>query len=260
LAAFIRREKGVIVLPEVKALIGSNQEAAEQLFADCVVRFNGRAEISEEGVLFGSFPDLRLSVDQSQDEAVEWFWDEYEPEYHLTGNSRARNWTISAVNAFNLMFALMLSGFFALSSQVLFFPGEAFILGWMQVLFSALFFIIPLGRWRTIKRNNKARFKRNLQRRLMYAIFQNLKDELTLQEITAAINQSPKGEDKMSPEEIQAEMERFLEDWGVEKETAPDGNHHYRFPDLLKALETGQKLRAQAGPLEIGNIIIETST
>ncbi|TAE74580.1 MAG: hypothetical protein EAZ85_04305 [Bacteroidetes bacterium] len=139
--AFLRRNKGIITRPEVMGLAGWRGKEADNFFSEIVAKFNGEAQISENAVLYGDFHELvRTKSGTEDDTKIIWYWDEYEAEYKLTGNTFWRNVSIFFMNIFNLFFSMAFMG--ATLDNI----WLAIFLGYIPFAFSSLFFIVPLFR------------------------------------------------------------------------------------------------------------------
>lgn len=258
-AAYLRQQKGIVVVPEMKALAGWNSEQAESFFSDCVVRFNGDAVISENGVLYGDFYELTRSVNKTEDTKVVWYWDEYEPEYEVTGNTTGRNTLIMFLNGFNLVFALLaMNGFF----DPIFGHGYSFltniVLGWVPLLFSIIFFAVPLLRYFGIQKLQVSRHINNIRKRLMRIIFTNRDSALSLDTITQVANSKQGQEENLSKEVVEKTMKEILQDFAGEIELTDSEKMVYKFPKLQYELQEVKNLRAKrASGQDLGNVIFD---
>jgi hypothetical protein len=142
---------------------------AETLLTDCVIRYHGDTKISEQAVLYVEFDTLLRSVGAADAGKAGYYWDEDELEYALTGNAPTYNWIIGGMNSFNLLGAAMvLGGSFA--TVLGHGPLITIVLGWMPLMFSVLFFAIPLGRLLRLQvLRQRQRFQR-LRKQLFKAI------------------------------------------------------------------------------------------
>lgn len=260
-AAYLRQQKGVVVLPELKALAGWNSEEAETFLSDCVVRFNGQAVISNNGVLYGDFYELTRSVNKADDTRIVWYWDEYEPEYELTGNTSSRNTLIVFLNAFNLVLAMLsLNGLFA--SLV----GESTWvtvgLGVVPLLFSFIFFLVPALRYLNIQKYRKQQHINNIRKRLMKVIFLNRDKAISLDTLTQSVNSKGatggKGEEKLSKEVVEKTMNELLRDFAGEVEPTEEGKVVYKFPKLQYEMLEVKTLREKRNTANgLGNVIMD---
>lgn len=249
-ATFLRESKGIITISEMKALAGWNEEEAGTFFSDCIVRFEGESKVSENGVFYGDFNNFVRKVSDEKGAEIIWYWDEYEAEHQLTGNKSGRNALIIFMNLFNLAFSSFLlyatSDYFAMFGI----GGEGIldipiILGWIPMVFSAIFFLIPIVRWFIIKGKEKERHLENVKKRLMRLIYKNKGHEIKLSEIENTVNQNRKDEEKLSSSIIEQTMKDVLYDWNGEMEVKDDASVVYKFPKLESEIQEASRLRSQ---------------
>lgn len=256
-AAFLRKEKGIVTLSELKALAGWQNEAAEEFFSDIIVRFKGRSYLSDEGVLYGDFEEL-LQSEQDQDGQIEWYWDEYEAEYELTGNSKGRNFLISLMNGFNLLMSVLI-----LNGQVLAHPETSqqlavvfWGLGIVPFLFSSIFFLVPAIRYFQLKDKEKERHLKNIRKRLLKEIWFDEDKVVPLVQLMEAANKSESME-KLNQNQIDQAMEELLLDFHGELEPSDTGEPVYHFEHLKRELETAEHLRQNRGQVNKGKVVME---
>lgn len=262
-AAYARQNRGIMVLPEFKALAGWNHTQAQEFMTDCIARFNGSAEISPNGVLYADFYELTRSTTQNQDSKIEWYWNEYEPEYELTGNTKGRNTRIILMNLFNLLFA----SFFVFNSRInesLALEEEirTFVfygLGVVPFVFSVTFFAVPILRYFDILPKRKKRRINNIRKRLVRIIYQRgVHHNLTLDEILSELN-ADSGE-KVSKEQVQKMMNELVVDWQGDVVLDEKGRTVYEFRQLFHELEEARKIRLNRKDdgKNLGNIYLDT--
>jgi len=266
-AAYARQNKGVMVTSEFKALAGWNNDEAQEFMTDCIARFNGAAEITTNAVLYADFYELTRSKTQAQDGKIEWYWNEYEPEYELTGNTKGKNAGIIAMNGFNLLFATLC---FVDGQQTLFegkqglftamMPAEIVFygLGIVPMLFSAIFFAVPLLRSFSLRTKRKQRRLNNIKKRLVKVIYQQgVMKDLSLDEIVSQVNQGDV--EKLSKPEVESVMNRLIIDWGGEAVAQDNGIVRYEFIQLREELNEIKNIRAtRDGKTDLGNIYMDT--
>ncbi len=161
LLAVIRAGKGRIGLADVMRATGLPREQADPLMARLMLDYEGDVGVSEDGGIFYSFPALRKTATESETPRAPAppppAWDMLpKPLPPLTGNSLGANFAIVALNGFNL-----LMGFWAIGNGLtiervshLFDrvpppfvdTGLPIALGVIPIVFSALMFIVPVGR------------------------------------------------------------------------------------------------------------------
>ncbi len=273
-AAYLRQQKGIVVATELSALAGWNFEQAETFLTDCLVRFQGEVKVSENGVLYGEFDDILRGVGQTEEGQIVYYWDEYEPEYQLAGNSAGRNLAIVFMNGFNLAFSVymittlvpsllqarlpeeILPGF---GSWIAAHATSAYVLlGWLPLIFSILFFAIPLARWFKLQRAQHRRHHHNIRKRLFKAIFQQQGKAQTATAIQQAVNDHAR-EEKLPETVVAAALREIVLDLPGETLVSPEGEMLYAFPRVQRELAEVVHLRDQRRPeAALGGVILDS--
>ncbi|MEM9982429.1 MAG: hypothetical protein AAF734_08030, partial [Bacteroidota bacterium] len=257
-AAYARQSKGIVVIPEFKALAGWTTDEARSFMTDCVVRFNGSAEISPNAVLYADFEDLTRSVNQASDGKVEWYWNEYEPEYEITGNSSGRNAGVIFMNLFNLAGGsfFLYQGYMG-SAEIEMSLGMLLGLGWVPFLFSLIFFSVPVLRMINIAPKRKKRQINNIRKRLIKIIYKHAGQPISLRQLEQEVNRS--GEEKLGESTIQDIMSKLVIDWGGFAEPTTEGTLIYHFEQLKLELEEAQQLRkGRQNKADLGDTYFDT--
>lgn len=264
-ATFLKEQKGLVCTSEIQALAGWTREEAENFMTECLSMFDGKADVSDNGTLYGDFSQLIRSKDRTGEEPVVWYWDEYEPEFELTGNSSGRNFWIGLMNTFNLIasFSLIGSGVLGPAGLGLGFWGT-FFAGGFPLVYSSLFFLIPMFRWfkqRPLKRKQR---EMNIRKRLMRIVFQTYDQgekhvhEIPLSKLTAVANQQRKTEEKLDAATIDRVMKDTLADLGGEAYLNENNEIIYRFELIAQELDAIDALRDnKKDDNDIGKIIFE---
>ncbi|MBN1639028.1 MAG: hypothetical protein JW866_08675 [Ignavibacteriales bacterium] len=264
-AAYLRQNNGIITLSELKALAGWTNEEAEKFMADCIIRFNGTAQISNDGVLYAEFPEITRSINKEDDGKIIYYWNEYEPEYKVTGNTTSRNLGIIFMNIFNLAW----SAFFAFGdlSELSyetgfdFGTGAAIGLGWVPLIYSLLFFLVPILRYFKILPLKKKRMINNIRKRIIRVIYDTKGKPTSADTIMQGANQTGQGEAPLSQGSVTKVMNELIQDWSGEMEVNPEGKIIYKFPRLEDELKEVVTLRQQqTGKDKIGDVILDTDT
>jgi hypothetical protein len=160
--AAIRAGKGRIGLADVMRATGLPREKADPMMARLMLDYEGDVGVSEDGGIFYSFPAMRKTASEadgtrSGSSVPAAAWDtQPKPLPPLTGNSVGANVAIAALNGFNL-----LMGFWAIGNGLtlervshlfdrvpppMIDSGVPIALGVVPIVFSALLFVVPLGR------------------------------------------------------------------------------------------------------------------
>ena len=264
-ATFLKEQKGLVCTSEIQALAGWTREEAETFMTECLSMFDGKADVSENATLYGDFSQLTRSKDRSGEEPVVWYWDEYEPEYELTGNSSGRNFWIALMNTFNLIasFTLISSGFLGVSGLGLGFWGT-FLLGGFPLIYSSLFFLIPAFRWFRVRPLKKKQHEMNIRKRLMRIVFQTYDQgkkhvhEIPLKKLTQVANNQRNTEEKLDADTVERVMKDTLADLGGEAYLNDQNEIMYRFDLIAQELDAIDTLRSEKKDNNnLGEIIFE---
>lgn len=276
-AAFLTENKGVTVPAELCALAGLKFSQAEKSLTDYLVRFDGEVKVSENGAIYGEFDNITRVIGEAKSWEIVYYWDEFEPEYELTGNSASHNAVAILMNSFNLLFSfLVLKGallnFFIINRQSdfsgiistlgnLFAEHQGFFtlaLGWIPLVFSILFFLIPAARYLLIQKARHRRYLNNLRKRLFQAIFENYQKPKTTEEILSLVNWNPTMK-SLSHDELEPMLSDVALDLDGEMSVSEEAKTQYAFPRLKTELDDAKELRAHRRLDDsLGKIIIDS--
>lgn len=257
LATFLRDNKGLVSVAELQALSGWTRDEANNFMTEVLGAYDGKAKISPNALLYGDFSEFIRSKDRTGEAPVIWYWDEYEPEYEITGNKTGRNAGITAINAFNLI----------LSATVIWGPlGAIFnfgnlatiFLGWVPLVYSTIFFLIPLIRIFLLRRKRKKQHKINIRKRLMKAIYQDHTAELTLEQLTEIANEKATTEEKLNEKVVEDIMMDVIYDLGGESYLNANNKIAYKFDQLDAELDEIEQLRKEKrDDSDLGEIVFK---
>ncbi len=253
-ASYLKEQKGIVCTAELQALAGWRREEADNFMTECLAHFNGRAEVSPNGTLYADFPDINRRKNEENSAPVVYFWNEYEPPYQLNGNTSGKNALIVFMNIFNLAGSL-----FILSQ------GEEFMdsalaawLGWIPLVYSLLFFLIPFVRYLYLIPRHREQHKTNIRKRLMRLIFQSSNPRITLSQLIATAN-ADKAEEKLDKKTIEDIMQDLIYDFNGEiviRES--DAEVEYDFSTLARELDDTEEARQDKNADDrLGNVIME---
>lgn len=256
LANYLAHEKGVVTVSEIQALAGWKRDEAELFMTETLGAYNGKAEVNENGTLYGQFSDLERTVDKNDlDEPVIFFWDEYEPKAELTGNRSSTNTGIIAMNLFNMLMAS-----FFVFTDTSFIDFQFFLLGLVPFSFSVLFFAIPLIRLILLPQTRLQEHKKNIRKRLMKAIFQKHKDFITLTELTDVANKTATTEAPLKPKIVDKVLRDFIYDLKGESSVNANNEMVYKFHDLNRELTDIENLRRNlSNKGGTGSVVFDTN-
>ncbi len=268
-AAFLGQNNGILVTADLEALAGLDRKQAEQSFTDYLNRYDGEVLVSDNGAVYGKFKRILRGVAPAEGKIVN-YWDEYEPEYQVTGNSAGRNFLIVAMNAFNLLISYLVTqgAFTELVQLNINGPGgellqavasHPLLFGGVPLVFSLLFIIIPLTRWVRILRLRQHRQKNNIRKRLYKAIFASYSQPQTADSICKKVNRCGK-EETLPMETITGMLKELVLDLDGETDVSEDADIQYHFPRIRLELEEAPRLRADhASDRDLGEVIFDTN-
>jgi hypothetical protein len=245
-AAFIRRNNGKITTGNIVALTGVHFEEAEARLAEYAARFNGDLSINEDGVIIAEFYDmLNKAAKEFDGGKIIFYEDEVEAPYLVTGNNGGRNAVIIGMNSFNLIMAGMMMSFFSSSydvyneptmreiifSKIHEYSWLVFGLGWFPLVFSVLFFLIPISRTFIVNSQNSKREYNILRKKLLGAFIRHQGKEITLDGIIYNANIK-----KEEINKIKIILEKLILELKGELSIDSNGEAVYSFPRLSREL------------------------
>jgi hypothetical protein len=263
--AWLRAQRGILTTAEIVALAGWTFDDAERRMADYLTRFNGEAAITDDGVIVGRFDRLLATGDGAiEGGKVELFWNEYEAPWLQTGNTGGSNALIAGMNVFNLVMAFVMLGLSLRTSDVGWLIGTLMsestvriVFGVVPLLFSLLFFTVPLLRGPLTERRERARLHRNRVRRVLRAVFDLSGAPVTIEQIAGCVNVP--GMEKLSSDELGTLLEHVLPRYGGRVDLDDNGTAWYVFDRIARESAAAQQVRSQtAGRTELGPIIFDT--
>ena len=155
----IRARRGVLTAAELVQHTGLPLQEAEDEMTRIMVEQNGDVRVTRKGILTYVFPELMVSAHGTVSEREpDPAWRRLEPNELVTGNEMKNNFFIGGINGFNLV-AAMTAPMFIFPQLGLGGPLAWIGLVWIPVVFSTLFFAIPLFRGLTVRRQKNQRNK-----------------------------------------------------------------------------------------------------
>jgi hypothetical protein len=154
--AAIRAGKGRIGLADVMRVTGLPREQADPMMARLMLDYEGDVAVSEDGGIFYRFAAIRKTASDTAEPEPPAAWARVKPLAPLTGNSGGANFLIAALNAFNLSMGLWVidngltiervTHLFDRVPHPIVDTGMPIALGLVPFVFSALLFVVPIGR------------------------------------------------------------------------------------------------------------------
>lgn len=276
----IRARRGVLTPAELVQHTGLPLQEAEDEMARLMVAHDGDARVTKQGVLTYVFPELMVSAkgrvsEREPDPA----WRRLEPSELVTGNETKNNLFIGGMNGFNLVAAT--------TAPLFIFPqlGLGGLLAWIglvwiPVIFSTLFFAIPLARSLAVGRRNRQRKERNLRRLLLGRVLTASLSSKGPQWVSPAgilehtktlrlPSQGKAGRDRQATPEsnlpaelgwdrgFQRQLQQLTAEFDGEIEETPEGEARYRFPEIRLQFQGAEEMRdaLRLETQELGDIV-----
>ena len=254
-ATYIRENKGIITIEEVRALAGWKDKKASEFFTEMVSSFDGEIKVSDQGVIYGEFTEFMSGKQTEKSTDIVFFWDEFEPEYALNGNTTQSNIIITGMNLF-----VMLMSYGVLNSQFESNMISQFFLGVIPFVYSSLFFLIPLIRLIANDIREKQRSLNNIRKRLMKEIFLNPIDKIPLVSMEQALNASQQITEKVNEKNIKQIMGDEISDWQGELFVDENAALVYDFTLLRESQVEMKQMRAQRQQIGVttGQTVFDT--
>jgi hypothetical protein len=261
---FIRAKKGVISASELAAHTGWTRTAADNHLAGLMFRHEGDVRVTNNGTLLYTFAGVAKSVSSNRPVAKE-AWTSFEPKRVLTGNKSGTNFAITFFNGFNLVMS-----FFAgsLLSFVLEQPLDLwvhFAVGVFPLLFSLVFFAVPLTRVLMLIRENAKRAGRNSWRFLQREIYERAwaDEAVTTSALVDGVTRRwpAKAPGEARPGRIERQVQEAALDYDADVGDYGDAGHSYRFSALSRELHEASLARGRVrkDQLTLGKIVFSTA-
>lgn len=270
--AFIRSRKGLVTTPEVMAFTGWDKKTAEDQLGRLMGAFDGDVRVTPQGTLLYTFEKVAISAGEEGTQRVDLrpSWDRPEPKRELTGNTTGTNLLITFINAFN-MFGAVIAPFFIMPLLKakwgidLGGPLGYAALTVFPLLFSLVFFAVPVLRMPWVWMDNARRAARNAWRFTLAEIYGRTarREDVYEGEVVRSIARSWPKEAAGEPDEPRDRMtfRRAVKELEPEIQSAPSGEIFYQFKNLAREQREGERARGLIDPaqLRLGKIVFSTA-
>jgi hypothetical protein len=249
--AYLREHDGRITATDLVSLTGWGYDRAEEEATRLLAAYDGEPEVTEEGSLVYSFPELRKTAGEVEPGGWRYAWRQARPLPALTGNTSGANTAISVMNGFNLVAALSIGPAFMAAYGI---DTEAarMAITYFPLAFSSIFYAVPAGR--AIKRSRLAKRIENETARA-----QLLGEILARRGAAVApdtlVQAATKG--GIPPVRAKAALEKLLVELDGDVTTDAAGNTLYAFPRVAAELQAAEAARqlAPAKEREAGQVV-----
>lgn len=243
----IRARQGVIGAAELVEHTGAYLAEAEEEMGRVMGSYAGEPQVTEKGEIVYAFPELMTSAHgtvTAREPRPTWRRLEYPKE--LTGNDGTSNAIIVGMNAFNLLAASTAPWFLFPRLGI---GGTAAVIGLVvvPVVFSAVFFAVPLLRRVTIGLQNRRRLRSNVRRLLLGLVYKSSISAIRWIPLTTAARHVRIGleDPSIAPGLIRSELERIAAEFDADTHVDADGVSEFRFPGIRAAFVASELTRRE---------------
>lgn len=240
----IRARRGVLTAAELVEHRALPLHEADEEMGRLTGAYAGEPLVSHDGELVYAFPELMISahgpVTVTEPNAA---WQRLEYPLELTGNEKKADAVIIGMNAFNLLVAATAPWFIF---PQLGFGGAAAVIGLIiiPVVFSVLFFTVPLIRSFGVKRENRARRRRNIRRVLLGLIYEEaLTSGGSLTADEAYRHVRSKLEPAPDPDEVERALHELASEFDADVVVLESGASGFRFPEVRRQFMASESVR-----------------
>jgi len=258
----IRYLGGRVTASDLALVTGWSLDRADREITRLLADYDGDAQVSDEGALVYEFKGLMPSAQRGHGKPMPKFWERADPEYKVSDNASGTNWGIGLANGFNLGMALLTPSLLFpalhLNPDVWTFPLSTF-----PLIFSALFFAIPLVRTIGVARKNALRKQRLVMRgwyRWVAETHANLTDAVTVDPAASVAAVAKVAPPDVTRDELAAAAVRAAEALGGERSDKAAGA--FEFDRLVRELAASRaaRLAAPKSEREVGAVVFTSET
>ena len=248
----IRARKGALTTAELVEHTAMALPDAEEEMGRLLGSYAGEPTVSRDGELVYTFPELMTSAHgkvKAREPNPAWMRMEYPLE--LTGNEKKHDAVIIGMNGFSLV-AGATAPWFIFPQLIPSYPvlgsAAAFVgLVIIPVVFSILFFSVPLLRVLGVRRENRAREARNVRRQVLGLVYRKALSgggSVTVEAATAHVQAKMKDQ-KVDPSAVAAALHQLAAEFDADVSSgeAEDGSLRFSFPAIRKQFVASEMVR-----------------
>jgi len=259
----IRARNGVLTTAELVEHTALPYPEAESEMGRLLGAYDGEAVPSPDGELVYAFPELTKTLHQDRNvRPPNPAWLRLEYPLELTGNTAGANALVAGMNGFTLAAAATAPWFIFPRLGI---GGPAAFLGLVvvPVVFSALFFGVPLLRMAGVKLENRRREKRNVRRVLLGLVYERALDgnrSVAASEAHRYVATRLK-EQAVTPGMVDDALERLAAEFDADVESDEKGELSYTFPALPREMRAAESVRRtlELEKRELGEVVYSTA-
>ncbi len=263
----IRARRGALTTAELVEHTALPLPDAEEEMGRLLGSYAGEPTVSPDGELVYAFPELMTSAHgrvTAREPNPAWLRMEYPLE--LTGNEKKHDAAIIGMNGFTLVAGATAPWFIFPQLGI---GGTAAFVGLVliPVVFSVLFFSIPLLRVLGVRRENKAREARNVRRLVLGLVYREALTKggsVTAEAATAHVQARLKHRE-VSPSEVEAALHQLAAEFDADVTSGDPASGsdplRFSFPAIRKQFLASESVRRRLklDEAELGDVVYSSS-
>jgi hypothetical protein len=243
--SYLRTVGGRITATDLVALTGWSYTRAEEEATRLLADYDGEPEVTEDGTIVYSFPQIRTTAGSEAPGPWLYTWQEKRVLPSLTGNTSGANTAVVLMNAFNLVAALFVGPAFLFKFGIASSWADLAVT-WFPLAFSAIFFAIPGVRW--LRQGRRA--KRIARASARAALIGELISKRGAAAFPDDLVERAASRTGIEPIPTRVALEELLRDLDGDVTTDGDGRMLYGFPRIDEELSAGARARLLASTAE----------
>ena len=259
----IRARKGVLTTSELMEHTALALPDVEEEMGRLLGSYAGEATVSRDGELVYAFPEIMTSAHgrvKAKEPNPAWLRMEYPLE--LTGNEKKHDAIIVGMNGFTLVAGATAPWFIFPQLGI---GGTAAFVGLVviPVVFSVLFYSIPLFRIFSVRRENRARAARNVRRQVLGLVYREAlagKGSVSLDKAVAHVKSRLKDQ-SVDQSEVEGALHQLASEFNADVSAGPDGALLFTFSAIRRqflASETVRR-RLKLGDRAVGEVVYSSA-
>ena len=240
----IRARRGALTTAELVEHTALPVPAAEEEMGRLIGSYAGEPTVSADGELVYAFPELMTSAHgpvTAREPNPAWMRMEYPLE--MTGNEKKHDAVIIGMNGFSLVAAATAPWFIFPQLGI---GGMAAFVGLVlvPVVFSVLFFSVPLLRVLGVRRENRARKARNVRRLILGLVYKEALSGgfVTMETATAHVKARMK-DGTVDPSAVEAALHEIAAEFDADVSSAVSTSLRFTFPTIRSQFVASETVR-----------------
>jgi len=241
----IRARRGVLTTAELMEHNALERPRAEDEMGRLLGAYAGEPNVSPDGELVYAFPELMVSAHgpvTAKEPNPAWLRMEYPLD--LTGNEKKHDAVITGMNGFTLVAGATAPWFIFPQLGI---SGPAAFVGLVlvPVVFSVLFFGVPLLRMMGVKRENRSRKARNIRRLVLSLVYRETlagRGAVTVEAAAGYVRTRMKDQ-PVDHSEVEGTLHNLASEFNADVTSGSDGALVFTFPAIRREFAASETVR-----------------